>query len=66
MSLSKLVQFIDIKDEREDEFPTLGLAAIEQHTGQLVATADEPAAGKQFEKGDILWSRLRPNLTRSP
>jgi len=62
--LDDAVNFIDVKDEREDEYPTLGLAAIEQGTGQLLDTADEPEVGKQFEKGDVVWSRLRPNLNK--
>ena len=63
-SLSEVADFIEVKDDREDEFPTLGLAAIEQGTGQFVPTADEPAVGKQFEEGDVLWSRLRPRLNK--
>ena len=62
--LDDVVDFIVVKDEREDEYPTLGLAAIEQGTGQLLETADEPEAGKRFERGDVLWSRLRPNLNK--
>lgn len=43
----------------------LGLAGVESHTGEVTAPNDTAEAAKRYERGDILYSRLRPYLNKA-
>ncbi len=67
VSAKRLDAVADLTDDRtgsDNGVPALGLAAIEQGTGQVVGSTDDPAGGRRFEAGDVLVSRLRPRLNK--
>lgn len=73
----KLVKLKDLVKERKESVSAesegninyVGLENIESKTGRLVNYAPRPAVdiksgSKKFQKGDILFGRLRPNLNK--
>ncbi len=62
--LDVAADFIDLRSGGTGAPTVLGLASIEQHTGQVLPVSDDPATGRLFESGDVLFSRLRPRLNK--
>jgi type I restriction enzyme S subunit len=62
--LEDVATFINSRVQFEDEQDVLGLAAIEAQTGELVAGGEPAKSGKEFQKGDVLFSSLRPYLNK--
>jgi hypothetical protein len=62
--LDAVTDFIDLRSDGTGSLTVLGLASIEQHTGQVLPVSDDPATGRLFEAGDVLISRLRPRLNK--
>ena len=65
----RLAQVVDFKRDIEKEADPkryIGLAKIESNTGELVADAVNLGKGQcfAFQKGDILYGRLRPYLNK--
>jgi hypothetical protein len=63
-ALRQVADFIKVNGSPGVNEQFLGLAAVESHTGELLPASDEPADGKRFEAGDVLFSRLRPYLNK--
>lgn len=64
--LSELVEFFrNTVSPAESKYRYLGLAGVESNSGEL-SGVNEEAAGQAFlyQKGDVLYSRLRPYLNK--
>jgi type I restriction enzyme S subunit len=68
LSLKYAAQIVQDKiDEKPEDLPYIGLEHIESGTGQLIkeeASEDVSSTVRHFERGDVLFSKLRPYLAK--
>ncbi len=64
--LVEVADLVRVVSTTSDSTRYIGLANVESGTGHLVAGGDEPVppSGLAFERGDILFCRLRPYLNK--
>lgn len=62
--LDALVDFVEERGVPVEGETVFGLSAVEPNTGEILPATDDPAAGRRFRAGDLLFSRLRPYLNK--